>query len=449
MNKPQVLSTTPIAGAIAGTTVAATALLTAYYRLTVPLFLSLLCLFYLLWSYGWTLMSCRSTKAEGMALPERIFAGETFTWNFKFKNEGIFPLVRCGIQFLVPDRFAFSSNHPVTAAGVANNEEINNSLVEIPAAWKNCTAVYSWVPETKEISVNTVLTPQSRGYYYFPPAHFFVGDPSGLYRGMNQVSQDHYLYVFPRLKSNGEIMKILALAENHREDSFGVEDYYQILGVRDYQLSDPPKSINWYATARSGSLKSNLYQRQDSEYCLVVLDVSAAGSPGYDTVGRGGKDSLLEEAISLAAGIALFHLEQGARTAFYTNAHLTRWEKRDKSKPGSTGAYMKRVRGITALDFAAGETQAQDILKLCATIDGTSRAGADEQGRLWAQVQQAPANALVYLLGYHNPPAGWLAGDAVDNANYDPAKLYSPGRLAGLAASKVRLLNLSQGGDSP
>jgi len=82
----------------------------------------------------------------------------------------------------------------------------------------------------KEISLRLQFQARLRGIYYLPPPHLFVGDPSGLFRGMNQVGKEQYLYVFPRLLSTGDLFKTLDLQENNREYSFGLEDRYQVFG---------------------------------------------------------------------------------------------------------------------------------------------------------------------------------------------------------------------------
>ncbi|KJS84170.1 MAG: hypothetical protein JM58_11550 [Peptococcaceae bacterium BICA1-8] len=445
MKKLQILSTTPIASIGARFAVLFGAILTIYYRQPLPFFLLILYLSYLLCSYYWTRMSCRSTVGNGTALQQGVFAGETFNWEFGFSNQGFFPLVRCGIYFFIAQQFGFSSNLPLSSSLISGNEELTPSSQEIYPSWNSCTLSYAWLPEKNEVNVALDIQAQLRGIYYFPPVHFFVGDPSGLFRSMNQISQEQYLFVFPHLRSTEGILKILTFEENHREDSFGLEDRYQLQGVRDYQQSDSPKSINWYATARGGSLKTNIYQRTSSEYCLVVLDLCVRSQPIYGLDYARLEDPLLEEAISLAAGIALYHLEQGAKTAFYTNAPLLKWEKKDDFSKDSTRAYMKKVRKITTLGFAQGEKQGQNILKLCASIDETSRAHFEEQEKLWAKVKDAPANTSIYLLGYHNPPASWykIRDYNSDNASLNSANFYTSQKLGSLSSSKVRLLNLS------
>ena len=447
MNKTRVQSTTPAADLPVRLVAAAAALVTVYYRLPLPFLLLILFLSYLMWSYYWTLMSCRSVTGTSLAARESIFVGETCTREFKFTNGWLFPLVRCGISFLLPAGLTCSSDNTQTLTREPKSEVVPNTTFQLSPAWDYYTVHYAWLPEQKEITVRLQIQGLLRGIYYLPPPHLFVGDPSGLFRGLSQVAREQYLYVFPRLKSTGEIFKTLDFHENNREDNFGLEDRYQAQGVRDYQLTDPPKSINWYATARANSLKTNIYQRQDSQFCLVALDLCVPVQPAYamDTTRVG--DPLLEEAISLAAGIALFHLEQGAMTAFCTNAPLLQWKVKNKGMlPGDTSAYMSRVKPITTLDFAGGTSQAQSILKVCAAIDETSRADAEAQAKLWERIQAAPANTLIYLLSYHDPPARWANTEeySAGRKHANPAQFYSPQRLADLASARVRLFNLSQ-----
>lgn len=448
MKKIRVLSTTPAASGKVQLAVAAAALVTVYYRMPLPFLLLALYLSYLLWSYYWTMQSCRSTVGESVKLQESIFAGEAFTLDFKFFNGWLFPLVRCGIGLLLPSQLTCSSNAPLAISRVSKSSEVTATTLQLAPSWDYCTVSYGWLPGKKEVTAQLQVKARLRGVYYLPPPHIFVGDPSGLFRGINQVGQEQYLYVFPRLKSIGDIHNTLDFQENNREDNFGLEDRYQAHGVRDYQLADPLKSINWYATARTNSLKTNLYQRKDSEFCLVVLDLCVSSQPVCAVSSERLEDPQLEEAISLAAGIALFHLERGAMTAFFTNAPLLQWEKKkDNIPPNAAGAYMRKVRSISTLDFGGGTRQAQNILKLCAAIDEYGRANPAEQKKLWSKIQGVPANTLIYLLGYHTPPANWNDVEEHNNGRdaSDPAQFYSPQKLAGLPSARVRLINLSKG----
>ena len=451
MNKPRVLSTTPAAGLTTRLLAAAAVLVTVYYRMPLPFLLLTLFLSYIMWSYYWTLKSCRSASGDCSSGGESIFAGETFTREFRFTNGWLFPLVRCGISFLLPGGLACAGDTPQNMTREPKAAAAPTTTYQLTTAWNYHTVHYAWLPEQKEFTLSLQIRATRRGIYYLPPPHLFVGDPSGLFRGLNLVGNKQVLYVYPRLKNTGELFKTLDFQENNREDNFGLEDRHHARGIRDYQVSDPPKSINWYATARTNSLKTNIYQRKDSQFCLVVLDLCVPAQPVTGAVENTRfEDPGLEEAVGLAAGAALFHLEQGAMTAFYTNATLLQWKQRKTAPlPDDTGAYMSRVRTITTLDYAGGDAQARSILRACAAIDETSRAYEETREKLWEKIRSAPTNTLIYLLVYNNPPASWEENEeyqANRAKNIPPEQFYSPQRLAGLASSRVRLFNLSPAG---
>lgn len=440
----QVHNTVYFAGIQIRIALIASTILTAYYRLPLPFLALLLCLLYLLWSYSWTLMSCRYTEGESRSGPERMFAGDTVDREFKFTNRWILPLVRCGLDLLLPRQFSVTASAPVLISPEQRNENLAVPSGQIHPDWNRCSVTYAWMSENKEAALRLKVTAPSRGVYYLPPAHLFTGDPSGLYRGMKRLEKEQYWYVFPDLQKDTSLMKALIDEEFRREDSWGIEDRYEYRGVRDYQPADPPQSINWYATARSGNLKTNLYQRKRAERCLVVLDLTAPGYLHQHASTRYVEDPALEQAISLAAGIALSYLEKGSNTAFYTNAPLLRWVRQ---KSGANNVYQERIRALSTIDFARGNRQSQRILELCAAIDSAGRAFPSEQNRLWSNIAGVPAKTLIYIITYHALPAGMKEtaenGNAGNIGDPDPALFYSTGRLAMLSSSRVRLCHLT------
>jgi uncharacterized protein (DUF58 family) len=63
---------------------------------------------------------------------------------------------------------------------------------------------------------------------------------------------------------------IIGLAESHRRI---YEDPFAYASIRDYTVLDPMKTINWKASAKSGSLMVNTFTSVRSEQIAVYLDV--------------------------------------------------------------------------------------------------------------------------------------------------------------------------------
>ncbi|HZK18165.1 MAG TPA: DUF58 domain-containing protein [Clostridia bacterium] len=282
IEKPVITSTTFVADVKTRLAIAAAAMVAVYYRQPIPFFLLVLFLSYLMWGYYWTMMSSKSTRAKSKISNNRIFVGEGLTWALHCSNQWFLPLVRCGIRVSLPDQFTFSSDSPVIMSVPGGDTGFDVSSDKIFPQWKSCMISYAWLSEQRDLSMNLQVKAMHRGVYYLPPAHFFTGDPSGFFRGMNNLTEGEYVYVFPRLMDSNKLLESKVIVDNTRDANIGLEDRYQVQGVRDYQLTDPLKSINWYATARTGDLKTNFYQAKDSEYCLVVFDLSVSYEPNYD-----------------------------------------------------------------------------------------------------------------------------------------------------------------------
>ncbi|NLZ39465.1 MAG: DUF58 domain-containing protein [Firmicutes bacterium] len=441
MKNCRVITTTPIAGFPARMLLILLLLLTIYFRLKLFYLAVLLYLMYLLWSYYWTITSCRYVDSKAKNLRHNIFAGETFSLEFKLANAWHLPVVRSRINITLPIFFTVVADNKVFASEEPkkpNAEKAGNVIVPRQQYF----AAYSWLPAKEEVNLAVEVKAQLRGVYYIPAVEFFVGDPSGLFYAAKEITRGSYLYVYPRIQEKEEINRVLALTEKQVERGTALEDRYTVLGVRSYQLTDPLKSINWYATARTGSLKSNLYARKNSFNCLIVFDLSVYEQPPAETDFIPTEDPLLEEAISFATSLALFQLEQGVKTAFYTNAPLLQWQRgRETNKP----PYLKRVRRISALTFAASDEQAQKILKLAASIDESSRASREEQEKLWLKVMEKASDSMVYILTYNRPPACWDSAKdkTAEKKAENPHDFYTAARLAALACAGYRLINLN------
>jgi hypothetical protein len=405
---------------------------------------------YLLWSCLWTVCSWRCLKVEQSSdQATDLFAGDSVCLRHTLKNNGSLPLARCGLRFYLPAVFTPGQAENLTLSKDDPLEDVHQEAERfLPMSWLRAEAQRMWLAANACVDVKLTVTAPLRGYYCLPPAQTFAGDPSGLYLRFSPVGQARFLHVLPVPKQGAELFKVLSFEQNHREDLFGLDDRDQAVGVRDYQSSDSLKQINWYATARTQSVKANVYQRKISSSCLVVLDLCCSQQPAVEPWMERSADPLFEEAVSLACGIALSQLERGAKTAFMTNAPMLRWDRQtEKTPPGAPGALPRRNRRISVADYGEGDEQARRILELCAEIDDTARASPFQQEQLWARAAERSGNKVVYLVCYHAPSPAWrrLLTPEEKLELADPADFYTPGRLAALSASRLQRIDLSKG----
>lgn len=94
----------------------------------------------------------------------------------------------------------------------------------------------------------------------------------------------------------------------------------EFFGVREYQPGDPPRAINWHASARhEGALYSNEFQQERVADVGIVLD----GRLRTNEFPRG--HSLFEHSVQAAAALADALLAQGNRVGLLVYASYLQW----------------------------------------------------------------------------------------------------------------------------
>ncbi len=89
------------------------------------------------------------------------------------------------------------------------------------------------------------------------------------------------------------------------------EDPFEFKSIREYQSYDAMNTINWKASAKSGSLMVNVFDHTASQQIRLLLNLE------FDTIWR--HEDLQEESIRLAATFAEYFIEQGIPVSLSTN----------------------------------------------------------------------------------------------------------------------------------
>lgn len=120
-------------------------------------------------------------------------------------------------------------------------------------------------------------------------------------------------YVYPKLFD----MKMLEYAFQKINGEIPVkrhvmEDPFSFRGIREYEMFDEMKSINWKATARTGDLKVNMREYTSVKSVRLFLNLAD------NNILR--REELLEMSISICAAMMKQMLENGIRLSLYANA---------------------------------------------------------------------------------------------------------------------------------
>lgn len=143
------------------------------------------------------------------------------------------------------------------------------------------------------------LNCRARGWYEIGPLTISLGDVLGLTSRQREYSTAVHLTVYPRILSLDEL-------GFPSKSPFGIlrarqplyEDPSRVVGIRDYQIGDSQRRINWKATASAGTLQVRRLEPAMTLQTVIFLNVYLKE---YD---RRAAYSAAEVGIVVAASIA-------------------------------------------------------------------------------------------------------------------------------------------------
>ena len=151
-----------------------------------------------------------------------------------------------------------------------------------------------------------------RGYYVFPRVGITTSDLFLTERFTRDFANDSDLVVLPEL-IDSNIMRTLTsvtLSDMQCRRTL-LTDPFTLAGIREYDPNDPMKSINWKASAKTGTLMVN----QNASTCTQKVHVFV----NLDFYNQKRSTSLLEASISLAYSYLHEIAELGIPASIYTN----------------------------------------------------------------------------------------------------------------------------------
>ena len=132
------------------------------------------------------------------------------------------------------------------------------------------------------------------------------------------------------------------------------EDPFAFASIREYTPTDPMKTINWKATARTGNLMVNTYASVRTRRFFVFLDVSDDGILRAE--------DLVETGISAAASIIQLLIHQGQETGLAVNARIPA-----VFEPKRGSEQLTRIEHFLTEDFfAEGTSDFRELTSLAA-----------------------------------------------------------------------------------
>jgi uncharacterized protein (DUF58 family) len=262
----------------------------------------------------------------------------------------------------------------------------------------------------------------ARGDHWFGPTTLRSGDLFGFETRELVVASETNLLVYPRVVPIGRLglPAVDPLGERAARDWL-FQDPLRTVGVREYVRGDSRRRIHWGATARTGALQVKVHEPTTEPRLIICLNVETLGEGWW----RGYDPELLELAISTAASVAAWAVEQGRPVGLYANAALSRSAgaiarppSRDPAQLTELLTLLARALPISTLPFAEFLARQRRAFPYGATLVVVT-----------AEVTPSTADRLLALRAAGHRVVLLQVGDRADTA-----------RLPGIATRTVRAL---------
>ncbi|HIC88667.1 MAG TPA: DUF58 domain-containing protein [Anaerolineae bacterium] len=298
------------------------------FRQTVLLLISATLLTIAAVAWVWNRLALWGLRYERTFSERRAFLGETVTLTLQVINRKPLPLSWLRISDVFPVELPLDRGRVVFSA--------TNNLG---------TLTTFWAPRWYErVAREYHITCTQRGFFHFGPCDLETGDVFGLFSRKERDDHRDVLIVYPRVLPLAELglPPKEPLGETvARRRIF--EDPSRSVGVRDYQPEDEFRRVHWKATARRQALQSKVYEPATSFNLVVFLNVAT-----LERHWQGVIPELLEHAISVAASIAAYGVEQRWPVGLIANGALPGSDQPLKVLPGRSPAQLTRILEVLA-----------------------------------------------------------------------------------------------------
>ncbi len=248
----------------------------------------------------WSRISLAGVRCQRFIHERRLFPGETTELTLQIINRKPLPLPWIKIDDEIPVGMAGNlSTLPAARPGFCLLSRSASILWYSKASWK-CR-----------------LQGDKRGYYKLGPIRITSGDIFGFYPRWASLPLTDYIIVYPRIFPLDQlgIPSLHPMGES-RSNRRIFQDPTRTIGIQDYRPQDSPKHIHWKASARRQSLQVKIFEPTTT--LKVSLFLAADGFQPNDS--RSVED--FELAVSVAASVAYYLVEQGTPVGLISNSSL-------------------------------------------------------------------------------------------------------------------------------
>ena len=288
------------------------------------------------------IISRNSLKQVSLALqmPENVFVGERVSVKVSMKNlKRIFPSLSIQVESQDPTRR--HSALRVLKAWLSGGRGVPARAAEGRDVFRQ-SAYFPILGPGETRSEYTMQSFPRRGLYSLEDLWISTRFPFGFFRRGELVAAKGEVLVYPQVLEISSFYHLLPFLSGRLEDTHAGPGE-NLFSIRKYQDGESARIIDWKATSKTGEVMAREFAREiESNFCLV-LDALLYEYPNSRP------DIDFEKAVSLAAGIAVHFLREGAGMAFITPRDYI---PRDEG----TGQLYRILRSLALLQYEAASS---------------------------------------------------------------------------------------------
>ena len=182
---------------------------------------------------------------------------------------------------------------------------------------------FPYIPSQGAMVQKVELRFPRRGVYRQDAFGIRTRFPFGFFEKTRQVSSIIDIVVYPRVEPTEQVYEVLPLLSGEMASYFRGRGH-ELHSLRQYQITDSARFVDWKVSARSGRLMVREYAREDERRVMLVLD-PFIGPPRADLGPLAGAEHAdrFERAVSMAACIAWHFHEIDSVLQFRTDRFAT------------------------------------------------------------------------------------------------------------------------------
>ena len=223
-----------------------------------------------------------------------VYAGEQAQMTEQIENRKKLMLPVLEVAFHIDKRLSF--------------HDWENTSVSDFAYKRDIFALLGYQRVTRKLTLDCT----KRGYYRIDQSYLTSFSMLHKRRFSIEYPADAELYVYA---ARTDVSDILIACErlmgNVQCAKRLYEDPFAFSSIREYTVTDPMKTINWKASARTGELMVNTFESTLTERVMIYLDMEDGGILKYEY--------LIEESVSIASSLAQRLIARGMEVGIYVN----------------------------------------------------------------------------------------------------------------------------------